>query len=332
MLNPNTPSEDEVIAALESEIIVAILGGNPQKALELLRDPRIDPEHPKKQSRNIALWCASEYGYTEVVSFLLNVRHVNPTLRPAGHTNVLVDPSKNGHTKIVELLLKDERFSSSDCEEAAIYAIDYDHVEILKLLLSYPTFEPTWRGLRMMATACYGSDNRRRPHKEAVSMLLSDGKCDPSDSRIIGNTAGFGNTEIVELLLADNRVDPSVENNLAIRYASESGHTEVVKLLLDDPRVNPADNNDSAIRQASQNGHANVVRLLFPDPRISLQAKDEAMRNMINSGNSQIAAEIAFNRFGVFSHVAGKKIDDSVIPPEIPKVIIEEAIEAVKKP
>ncbi len=328
MLNQNTPSEDEAIAALENEILVAIQGGNTQRALELLRDPRIDPEHPKKYPLNCALYTASQYGCTEVVDFLLNVRHVNPTLRPQFKwTSVLLRPSKNGHTKIVELLLQDERFSSCDCEAAAFYAIDYDHLEILKLLLSYPKFEPR---AEVMATACYGGELRTRPHKEAVSLLLSDGRCDPSARIIIGNTARVGYTEIVKLLLTDNRVDPSVKNNFAIRKASEYGRTDVVKLLLADPRVNPSAENNYALHNAVRKNQINVIRLLLADPRISLQAKDEAMRNMINSGNTQIAAEIAFNRFGFFSHVAGKEVDSEMIPPEIPKIIIKTAIEAVK--
>ena len=43
----------------------------------------------------------------------------------------------------------------------------------------------------------------------------------------------------MRLLLADPRVDPSADNNYAIRWAAYNGHTEVVRLLLADPRVDP---------------------------------------------------------------------------------------------
>ena len=43
--------------------------------------------------------------------------------------------------------------------------------------------------------------------------------------------------DIVELLIADPRVDPTAKNNNAIRMASRNGHTETVALLLADPRV-----------------------------------------------------------------------------------------------
>ena len=47
----------------------------------------------------------------------------------------------------------------------------------------------------------------------------------------------YRNVEAVRLLLNDPRVDPSADDNYAIRCASENGHVEVVKLLLNDPRV-----------------------------------------------------------------------------------------------
>ena len=44
---------------------------------------------------------------------------------------------------------------------------------------------------------------------------------------------------VEQTLLQDNRVDPSANDNDAIRWAGHSGHTEVVKLLLQDCRSVP---------------------------------------------------------------------------------------------
>ena len=35
-------------------------------------------------------------------------------------------------------------------------------------------------------------------------------------------------TEVVELLLGDERVDPAADDNYAIRWAAQNGRTEVV--------------------------------------------------------------------------------------------------------
>jgi hypothetical protein len=48
-----------------------------------------------------------------------------------------------------------------------------------------------------------------------------------------------GHKETVEILLKDDRVDPSEYNNYAIRWASYYGHKEIVEMLLQDSRVDP---------------------------------------------------------------------------------------------
>lgn len=73
--------------------------------------------------------------------------------------------------------------------------------------------------------------------------------------------------EVVKLLLKDDRFDPVVDNNYAIRKASEHGHVEVVKLLLQDPRVDPTVDNNYTIKYASKNGYVEVVKLLLQDSR-----------------------------------------------------------------
>jgi len=66
----------------------------------------------------------------------------------------------------------------------------------------------------------------------------------------------------VRLLLADPRVNPITNDNLAIRWASQFGHIEIVRLLLTDPRVDPSAHDNDAIRLAKLNGHTEVVNLL----------------------------------------------------------------------
>src|SRR3989304_6063778 len=62
-------------------------------------------------------------------------------------------------------------------------------------------------------------------------------------SSVFKTYAEKGDIEIVELLLADHRVDPSANDNHAIRLASSKGHDKVVKLLLADSRVDPSSDN-----------------------------------------------------------------------------------------
>jgi len=83
----------------------------------------------------------------------------------------------------------------------------------------------------MFITACQKGD------LGAIKTLLE--KCDPADNNneAIRVAASNGYTEIVKVLLQDNRVNPADENNHAIIWAALYGHTDTVKVLLQDTRV-----------------------------------------------------------------------------------------------
>lgn len=95
-----------------------------------------------------------------------------------------------------------------------------------------------------------------------------------NDNAAIRCAAQLGHTEIVSILLADLRVNPASRHNFPIRWASENGHAEVVKLLLANKRVNPADCENYALRKASKKGHTQIVRLLLKDDRVDPTEKN----------------------------------------------------------
>ena len=63
-----------------------------------------------------------------------------------------------------------------------------------------------------------------------------------------------GNTDTVKRLLLDPNVDPTAEDNAAIRLACKNGHHEIVKALLEDSRANPGADS-IAFKWASSRGH-----------------------------------------------------------------------------
>jgi ankyrin repeat protein len=111
---------------------------------------------------------------------------------------------------------------------------------------------------------------------EVVQLLLSDLRVDPSaeNDYAIKWASNNGHLEVVQLLLSDPRVDPSTNDNAAIRWASGNGHLEVVQLLLSDTRVNPSAMDNYAIQLASEKGHLEVVQLLLSDARVDPSAND----------------------------------------------------------
>jgi ankyrin repeat protein len=78
----------------------------------------------------------------------------------------------------------------------------------------------------------------------------------------------YTQSEIVKLILKE-RINPSIDNNWPIRYASKYGYLGIVKLLLKDKRVDPSDVKDYAISHASENGHVEIVKLLLKDSKVN---------------------------------------------------------------
>src|SRR5205809_1847553 len=70
-------------------------------------------------------------------------------------------------------------------------------------------------------------------------------------------------------------LDPSINNNFSIRWASINGHANIVNRLLQDSRIDPSADNQYAIRWASRNGHVDIVDILLRDSRVDPRAKGQ---------------------------------------------------------
>jgi ankyrin repeat protein len=97
-----------------------------------------------------------------------------------------------------------------------------------------------------------------------VNILLEFEFVDPSadDNYAIRVACSCGHISVVDRLLHEDS-DPSADDNYAIRIASENGHIDVVDRLLQDNRVEPRDVNNNAIFCAITNGHVAVVDRLL---------------------------------------------------------------------
>ncbi len=111
--------------------------------------------------------------------------------------------------------------------------------------------------------------------------LLKNGE-DPTveDNLCLRYASLFGKTKIVEILLQDGRADPTADYNYAIKIASLHGYTDIVKLLLLDERVDPTAGNNYAIRVASKRGHIKVVEILLKDGRVDPTDSNELAINL----------------------------------------------------
>ena len=170
----------------------------------------------------------------------------------------------NGHTEVVQFLLKDaalildrDRYSepiASDARSnvALEFAAEYGHIRVFKRLLAV---------------------------KEGESGMQKDIDLAANDNRIIRVASRHGHVQVVKFLLEMKiahpelfgGIDPAAGDNDAIRWAIESGHIEMVKFLLEmkiaHPElfggIDPAVWANFAIKMASLKGHSEVVKVLL---------------------------------------------------------------------
>jgi len=123
-----------------------------------------------------------------------------------------------------------------------------------------------------------------------VRLLMIEG-VDPSnqDNHAIKLAVVNGHIQVVKLLLPDLRVNPAAEDNYCIRIASAKGYTDIVELLLQDDRVDPSAKDNYAITIASEKGYIDIVGLLLQDPRVDPS----------DNNNSAIRAASSKGRLGV---------------------------------
>ncbi len=84
-----------------------------------------------------------------------------------------------------------------------------------------------------------------------VNRLLRHVDPSANDNEAIRSAAWKGHLDVVNRLLNDPRVDPSADHNYAIRWAASFGNLAVVNRLLEDTRVDPSANDNQAIRWAA---------------------------------------------------------------------------------
>ena len=131
-----------------------------------------------------------------------------------------------------------------------------------------------------------------------ASLLLS---VDPSvdNNHAIKSASLFGQLEVVRLLLEDPRVDPNeCHLNSPLELACDHGHIEIVRLLLTDSRVDPSVGNNFPIQTASHFGYVEIVRLLLEDSRVNPDADNKmALRWANNAGHTKVVQLLTEHQF-----------------------------------
>ncbi len=231
------PSTNDNIAIINS---VAYSQYNMVKLL--LKDPRVDPS----AQNNKAICKAARRSY-QIAKLLVKDPRVDPSVKSNGALRAAID---NGQYKIVKLLMKDPRVDPSDnshpeCPPPIVSAVLNDNWRILKLLLKDPRSDPTAANNRLIRTAVL--DNKL----DLVQLLLQHPSTDPLGpdgiaseyqehnkyATTIDIAAANDNLPMLQLLLADPRVNFLFWTGHAIQRLVQLGCFETAHTLLKDPRV-----------------------------------------------------------------------------------------------
>ncbi|PRP85046.1 ankyrin-2-like [Planoprotostelium fungivorum] len=281
--------------AFNNEVFTRALSTRRTATLKLLLShPRADPaagDNTAIRDINI-LDCLAQ--------LLLADNRVDPSSR---NNEAIRNACLGGSIELVQLLLEDCRADpSSNNNEAIRNASGFGDTEIVRLLLGDSRVDPSAENNEALVEACCHG------HQEIVELLLAHPSVNPSVVNDVISSHKL-DLEAFRLLLNDPRVDPSVEDNKAIRSVfSQANQTEIARLLLSHPKVDPSARDDEALRIAARRGQTDMVRLLLEDPRVDPTANDnEAMQVAIYRGHTEIVKLLSLraetNRTGVFQKV-----------------------------
>lgn len=262
-------------------LVRAIKNGHHLVTILLLFNNRVHRSYDRKE----ALLNAIYHGHKLIVQLLLTDWRLDPSFDGA---LPLVIACYYGHDGIARMLMGDERVRQAAAEnkkldlgglghpsvdltadDLFLMVVKGGHAGLVGLFLESPDLaEASSDENRAMILAC------RSGHPEVVKLLLAFGRFDPTanENKAIQVAARHGHAAVLALLLQHPKVDPSARRNRAIRKSSKYGHAECVRILLADKRVDPSASNNAAIRSASERGHAQVAELLLTDKRVDPKA------------------------------------------------------------
>jgi ankyrin repeat protein len=211
------------------------------------------------------------YSQLEILKILLE----DPRLNPCTETDLSISyAAQCNNIEILELLLLDTRFDPSVEDNHAIESVIYDKTKLksAKLLLLDNRVQPNLTKYFRVAVFNYCLDT--------VKLILSEPSFIPNEfvNMIIPyqRTELWYSSDVLKLLIIDNRFNPAAINNEAIRFASEHNHSDIVALLLSDPRVDPGTDDNLPILRAARHGYFVIVKLLINDDRVDPCARNNA--------------------------------------------------------
>ncbi|MDF2576558.1 MAG: hypothetical protein K0S74_42 [Chlamydiales bacterium] len=218
---------------------------------ELMLDPRVDPS----ANHSFALRLASRYGYVSIVKELLQ----DPRVDPAAVNNESIRLAmEQNHVSTVKELLGNTKVNPFVDMELIEKIIKKGFFEIVELLLC-----------NLQKESFNGEDKKSQSSNSYFQSPLDLKK------NILKYSIEMKDSHLLEFLLKTNYVNPTVNEHVAIRYASHLGNELAVTQLMADVRIDPSAKSNSALKCAIDRAHTNIAQLLLKDKRVINQLRTQ---------------------------------------------------------
>ena len=244
------------VEAIHKSMMMAAAEG----ATEIVRLLLAHPRSGQALKGSWPLVLAAERGHIDTLRMLLHDSRCDPAV---DSNTALRVAAINGHAKAVALLISDVRVNPVACGDEPIrMAAQNGHAEVVRLLLSDKRVNANSGNTRDFLVAC------NQGHVDTARALLCDRR-DTVQSGVLTTALSRASLQnhpsIVRLLLADGRVDLSLNNHAPFFDAARLGHSQIVRLLISDPSLTANDRRE-ALRLATQNKHTDTIALLSSPP------------------------------------------------------------------
>lgn len=286
-------------------LVQACTHGHENIVRRLIKDKRINPSIPK----NLPIMKAIENGHVETVTLLLSIHSVTQ-----GHhflSSVFSNLMECRNTVMAQVLLTceqliDYRSRQWFLSENLRLACRFGLKEIVQILLPYTKILKIGDSdydliIRDHADAIsIFSEAAYNGHLEVIEILLADERIDPFELHYdaLCQAAKGGHLEVVKRLANVAGIDP-ITLNYALNYAAMHGRIEIIKFLLNDKSVDPAFNNHHAIKIASAHNQNKVVEILMPHKRLNPKFSEwggTVISNALFHKNTELAKTLIRNQ------------------------------------
>lgn len=229
-----------------------------------------------------AVICASARGAKELIELLIG----KVTDTRSWCDDAAEFACEEGHLEILQMILKKCEETNTTCRitgEGLSKAFERGHISVVRTLLDKPPYKSFY-------TQCLMSASLHGLYQLVKVILAEDTDANAVTNDVIYRATEKGDIGIVKLLLNHGTVTEE-----SVFLAAHEGHKEILQLLLENggnPNARERSNGDTALQTACYHGHKDIVEILLglgATDKVPIGIYGTAFQSSVRGGNLEIA-------------------------------------------